>query len=636
MNKRPAPRVGRGLPRWLVRNLPWLLLCLGLGAALGYFCLSATSRNDLPYGELLQLLNDPRVGFQDVRVTPTQIEGTLIRPNGTAVPFVTGRRGLENDPSLVPLLRRKLGRDFSGETDDSTLRMLAHDLLPPLLTLVAFGAGLVWLLNRLGVRGLLAFGQSKAQACGPEELAVTFRNVAGIDEAVEELGEVVDFLRAPEKYREVGGRIPRGVLLVGPPGTGKTLLARAVAGEARVAFFSLSGSDFVEMYVGVGAARVRDLFARAAARAPCIVFIDELDALGKARGGKSGGSNDERDQTLNQLLAEMDGFRSDRGVIVMGATNRPEMLDPALLRPGRFDRTVVVDRPDVRGREAILRVHAAAVKLAPDVNLRETAALTPGFAGADLANLVNEAALLAGRKGRSEVGREELEEALERGVAGLEKKNRLLRPAERLRVAYHETGHALVACLVPGADPVHKVSIIPRGLAALGYTMQRPEGDRFLTTRTELLGQIKVLLAGTVAEELTCGEPSTGAQNDLERASRIAAAMVKQFGMSSLGRVAYQDPAASPFLAGGQPGGDRPFSEHTARRIDREVRRIIDEAAAEVRVLVLRWRDAFEAVARRLVEKEVMDREELRELLRRHPAPPGDVSQEINTGPPRV
>jgi cell division protease FtsH len=596
------------------------LLCLTLGAGFGYVCLGGASRTQLPYGELLQLLNDPRVGFEHVQVTPTEVEGTLVRPDGSTVRFVSGRRGLENDPNLVPLLRGKLGPGFTGEAGESTLAALARDLLPPLVTLVVFGAGLLWLLRLLGVRGLLAFGQSKARACAPEELAVTFRHVAGIDEAVEELGEVVDFLRAPQKYRAVGGRIPRGVLLVGPPGTGKTLLARAVAGEAGVAFFSLSGSDFVEMYVGVGAARVRDLFTRATAQAPCIVFIDELDALGKARGGKSGGGNDERDQTLNQLLAEMDGFQSDRGVIVMGATNRPEMLDPALLRPGRFDRTVVVDRPDVRGREAILRVHAAGIKLAADVRLRDVAALTPGFAGADLANLMNEAALLAGRRGRSEVGRADLEEALERSVAGLEKKNRLLRPAERQRVAYHETGHALVACLVPGADPVHKVSIIPRGLAALGYTMQRPEGDRFLTTRSELLGQIKVLLAGTVAEELIYGEPSTGAQNDLERASRIAAAMVKQFGMSALGRVAYQDAGSSPFLTGAQPGGDRPFSEHTARRIDREVQRIIDEAAAEVRALLTQWRNAFEAAARRLAEKEVMDQEELRGLLRCHPA----------------
>ncbi|HJT78020.1 MAG TPA: ATP-dependent zinc metalloprotease FtsH, partial [Gemmataceae bacterium] len=589
------------------------------------FCLRGTPGTDLPYGKLLQLLNDPHVTFHDVQVTPTEIQGRLTEPDGRTTRFVTGRRGLENDPSLVPLLRQKLGPDFAGETEESIWKTLAVALLPPLLTLLALGVGFVWVLHKLGGRGLLAFGQSKAHACTPEELAVTFRNVAGIDEAVEELGEVVDFLCTPEKYRQLGGRIPRGVLLVGPPGTGKTLLARAVAGEAHVPFFSLSGSDFVEMYVGVGAARVRDLFARAAARAPCIVFIDELDALGKARGGKSA-SNDERDQTLNQLLVEMDGFRGERDVILMAATNRPEMLDPALLRPGRFDRTVVVDRPDVRGREAILRVHAAGVRLAAEVSLRDIAALTPGFAGADLANLINEAALLAARRGRAEVEPTDLEEALERGVAGLERKNRLLRPAERQRVAYHETGHALVACLVPGADPVHKVSIIPRGLAALGYTMQRPEGDRFLTTRSELLGQIKVLLAGTLAEELIYDEPSTGAQNDLERASRIAAAMVKQFGMSALGRVAYHDSGPSPFLAGDHPAGDRPYSEQTARRIDREVQRIIDEAAAEVRALLHEWRDAFEAVTRRLLEQEVIDRDELRELLRRYPPGPRDVS----------
>ncbi|HOM19165.1 MAG TPA: ATP-dependent zinc metalloprotease FtsH, partial [Thermoguttaceae bacterium] len=384
---------------------------------------------------------------------------------------------------------------------------------------------------RLGGAGsAMAFGRSRGKFIAQEEVGVTFDDVAGLDEAVEELREVVEFLKTPEKFRVLGGRIPKGVLLVGPPGTGKTLLAKAIAGEARAPFFSLSGSDFVEMFVGVGAARVRDMFQQAKSQAPCIVFIDELDALGKTRGASVVGGHDEREQTLNALLVEMDGFTSNSGVIVLAATNRPETLDPALLRPGRFDRHVLVDRPDIRGREAILRVHLKNIRLDPSVDVKELAGLTPGFVGADLASLVNEAALLAARRGKQTVTMQELTEAIERVTTGLEKRQRVMHEEEKQRVAYHESAHALAACSLPGADPVHKVSIIPRGLAALGYTMQRPEGDRYLVTQSELESRIQVLLAGIAAEEMIFQDISTGAQNDLERATEIARSMVMEFG----------------------------------------------------------------------------------------------------------
>ncbi len=440
--------------------------------------------------------------------------------------------------------------------------------------------------------------------------------MAGIDEAVEEVREIVDFLKHPDKYQRLGGRIPKGVLLVGPPGTGKTLLAKAIAGEAGVPFFSLSGSDFVEMFVGVGAARVRDMFQQATAKAPCIIFIDELDALGKSRAGNVPGSHDEREQTLNALLVEMDGFDANAGVIVMAATNRPETLDPALLRPGRFDRNVLVDRPDKQGREEILKVHVKSVKLGPNVELKQIASITPGFVGADLANLVNEAALLAARKGKNFVGQEEFNDGVERVTAGLEKKKRIMNEDEKRRVAYHEAGHALVACSLPDTDPVHKVSIIPRGIAALGYTMQRPEGDRYLMTQTELEANMQVLLAGTLTEELVFRDISTGAQNDLERVTAIARSMVMEYGMSRLGRVNYRESNRSPFLMGG--GGDpftRDYSENTAREIDQEVKRIIEESVQKTRLILSERRAALEAVTQRLIEIEVIDADELQRII---------------------
>ncbi len=469
------------------------------------------------------------------------------------------------------------------------------------------------MLRRLGgAAGPMQFGRSRGKLLAEEDLAITFADAAGIEEAVEEVREIVDFLKSAEKYQRLGGRIPRGVLLVGPPGTGKTLLAKAIAGEAGVPFFSLSGSDFVEMFVGVGAARVRDMFQQAEAKAPCIIFIDELDALGKSRGNNNIGGHDEREQTLNALLVEMDGFTTNSGVIVIGATNRPETLDAALMRPGRFDRHVLVDRPDLNGRHDILKVHVRNVKLGPDVDLKHIASITPGFVGADLANLVNEAALLAARNDMSTVNMKEFNEGVERVTAGLEKKQRIMDDDEKQRVAYHEAGHALVAHSLPNTDPVHKVSIIPRGLAALGYTMQRPTGDRFLMTQSELESQIHVLLAGTLTEEMIYRDISTGAQNDLQRATDIARAMVTEYGMSRLGRVHYASARRSAFLAGAiDQVGENRISEKTAREIDDEIKRIIDESIEKVRHVLEVRRDALHALTRRLIEVESIDADEL-------------------------
>jgi cell division protease FtsH len=439
--------------------------------------------------------------------------------------------------------------------------------------------------------------------------------VAGVDEAEEELKEIVDFLQTPKKYTSLGGRIPKGVLLVGPPGTGKTLLARAVAGEAKVPFFSLSGSEFVEMFVGVGAARVRDLFAQAEVKAPCIVFIDELDALGKVRIQSPMGSHEEREQTLNQLLAEMDGFDGRKGVIIMGATNRPEVLDPALLRPGRFDRQVLVDKPDVRGREDILRIHVKSVKLGEAVDLKVIAARTAGFAGADLANLVNEAALLAARKDKTAVEMKDFDEAIDRLIAGLEKK-RVMSDKERRIVAYHESGHAIVASVLPGLDPVHKISIVQRGFGALGYTMQLPLEDRYLLTREDLLSQLSVLLAGRSAEEIAFGRISTGAQNDLQRATDIARSMVTEFGMSDLlGAVNYNGGGRPTFLENPFAVERGNYSEETALKIDAEVKRILTEAHDMARKVLRDRHETLDTLSQRLLEKEVIESEELKAIM---------------------
>jgi len=515
---------------------------------------------------------------------------------------------------------RKDKIDYDGSSPPAQFESLFS-----LLLLVLFVLFFIMMFRRMGGAGsAMSFGRSRGKLISQDDIKTTFEDVAGIDEAVCELQEIVEFLKTPAKYQALGARIPRGVLLVGPPGTGKTLLARAVAGEAGVPFFGLSGSDFVEMFVGVGAARVRDTFQQAVEKAPSIIFIDELDALGKARGSGMPGGHDEREQTLNALLVEMDGFSSDKSVIVMGATNRPETLDPALMRPGRFDRNVLVDNPDFKGREAILKVHAAKIKMDDKVNLLHIAKLTPGFSGADLANLANEAALLAARNDRKTVSMAEFEEAIERVVAGLEKSNRIIREDEKQRVAYHECGHAFMACALPHVDPVHKISIIPRGFGALGYMMQRPQDDRFLVTQSELENRICVMLGGLGAERLIFNEQSTGAQNDLERASDTARRMVTEFGMSpKLGVINYQTQKRSPFLAGGIGGSaDYEHSQDTLREIDQEVKRIIDQCMVTVADTLLKSKEILEHMTKDLVEMEVMDSEHLDSILKQYKTGP--------------
>jgi cell division protease FtsH len=628
-----------------------LLILLLLGPGLYWFLNREPSRITLKYGELVRMLQapDPGVRFRAVKVGHGHITGEMhlsdqVSDGGDHAVvkeevryFRTPWVGLERDTQQLVNLLRQRGVDFEGEEEESPLRGVYSLLLSLIFIFGVLVLGFFLFRWMAGGSSPLTFGRSRHKVYAQKDLEITFNDVAGIDEAVAELREIVDFLKSPEKYQALGGRIPKGVLLVGSPGTGKTLLGKAVAGEAHVPFFSMSGSDFVEMFVGVGASRVRDLFAQAEARAPCIIFIDELDALGKTRGGAAIGGHDEREQTLNQLLVEMDGFDSNRGVIIMAATNRPETLDAALLRPGRFDRTVVVDRPDINGREAILRVHARHVVLADDVDLRHVAALTPGSVGADLANLVNEAALIAARRGKEKVSMAELDEAIERGAVGLERKSRIMHADEKQRVAYHEAGHALVACALPNTHPVHKVSIIPRGVGALGYVLRRPEEDRYLLTRSELESHIKVALAGTLAEELIYREISNGATNDLEQANSIARRMVKEFGMSRLGRVSFPEQTGAGFLPGA-PGlvGEPNYSEETAREIDLEVRRILEEAIAQVRAILEARRAALEALAQRLVEKEVIDAAELRGLLEQHYRGPKLVpgSEAVDGGAP--
>jgi cell division protease FtsH len=493
-------------------------------------------------------------------------------------------------------------------------------LLSWVLPILLFFGLWVFLVRKMGQpgEGLMAIGKSKAKVFVEGETKITFADVAGVEEAEQELVEVIQFLKNPERFQTLGGKIPKGILLVGPPGTGKTLLAKAVAGEAKVPFLSLSGSAFVEMFVGVGAARVRDLFSQAEKLAPCIIFIDEIDALGRARGVGPVAGVDEREQTLTQLLSEMDGFDSKKGVIIMAATNRPEIIDPALLRPGRFDRHVLVDRPDAKGREEIFRVHVRKLKLAPAVDLKALASMTPGMAGADIANVANEAALLAARKSKEMVEMADFEEAIERIIAGLEKKSRVLNKQERERVAYHECGHAVVASVLPHADPVKRVSIIPRGIAALGYTLQTPTEDRYLLTRSELLDRIAVMLGGRAAEEIVFNEVSTGAKNDLDKATDLAANMVRSYGMSEkLGPLSY-DRGGPAFLNVPGAAREKDYSEETARTIDAEVRAIVEKAYATARSIITERRDAIMKIAAILLQKEVIEGEELKALLRQY------------------
>jgi cell division protease FtsH len=564
----------------------------------------------IPYSEFKDMLRTGKV--ESVTLSQDEIRGLLKEGQEAALGgtrmFLTVR---VQDADLVSELEQH-GVKFSGRYENTWVTTLLSWVVP---ILIFFG---IWTLifRRMSPGGtVMTIGRSKAKIYGENEVKVTFNDVADVQEAKEELVEIVEFLRNPKKFQRLGGKIPKGVLLVGPPGTGKTLLARAVAGEAKVPFFSINGSEFVEMFVGVGASRVRDLFAQAQSIAPCIVFIDELDALGKARGANPLVGHDEREQTLNQLLVEMDGFDSRKGVIILAATNRPEILDSALLRPGRFDRQVLVDRPDLNGREAVLRLHAKNVRLNPKVDLRTIAQRTPGFVGADLANVVNEAALLAARKDKESVEMEDFEEAIDRVVAGLEKKNRILNDKEKEIVAYHESGHALVAASLPNTDPVHRISIIPRGIAALGYTLQLPIEDRYLMTRSELLDKLAVLFGGRVAEELVFDEISTGAHNDLTRATDIARRMVIEYGMSSkFGPLAFETKRSPAFLDGGL-SASKEYSEETAREIDQEVARIIHETYARVRDLLTKRRDDLERLARRLLEKEVVEGAELKDLI---------------------
>jgi cell division protease FtsH len=574
--------------------------------------------NTISYSEFKRYASEAKV--KDLVLEPQQITGILTEnaKGENNRPFVTVRVA---DPDLVKLLDEK-NISYTGHYESKWLAGLLSWILPLAIFLI------IWrvLIGRMagGPQGVLSVGKARAKIFAEREVKVTFNDVAGIDEAKQELVEIVEFLKTPEKFTRLGGKIPKGVLLVGAPGTGKTLLAKAVAGESGVPFFSISGSDFVEMFVGVGAARVRDLFAQAKEHAPCIIFVDELDALGKARGINPMGGHDEREQTLNQLLVEMDGFDANAGVIIMAATNRPEILDPALLRAGRFDRHVAIDRPDVRGREAILKIHIQDVKLGRDVDLGKVAALTPGFVGADLANLVNEAALLSARRNKKSVGLLEFQDAIDRIIGGLEKKNRVMNEKEKKIVAYHESGHALAAMSLPTADPVNKITIIPRGIAALGYTQQLPTEDRYLMTREELLDRLCVLLGGRAAEELIFTDISTGAQNDLQRATDTARSMVTEYGMSEkLGLVTYAREKRPLYLDTGLTPV-KEYSEETAREIDVEVSRLIAEAHDRVKKILTERREHLEILSQTLLEKETIMGGELQRLLEAKPVGQGE------------
>jgi cell division protease FtsH len=601
-------------------QLPWLIL--GVVSILWVLAIFASPRGQvtkIPYSDFKIMIRQE--AFQEVTLGPSTVRG-VAKPSG-GEPAHTYEAVRPEDPDLLRELESRNIR-YRVEAQNPWIPYLLSWVVPILILFILWQ----FFARRVGSadRNLMAIGRSKAKVYANPDTGVTFDDVAGVDEAKEELREIIDFLSEPAKYRRLGGKIPKGVLLVGPPGTGKTLLARAVAGEAKVPFFSMSGSEFVEMFVGVGAARVRDLFAQAQERAPCIIFIDELDALGKVRSvSPVGGGHEEREHTLQQLLVEMDGFDTRKGVIIMAATNRPEILDPALLRPGRFDRHILVDRPDIRGREDILHVHCQHIRLAPDVDTKVLAARTPGFVGADLANVVNEAALLAARQSKDAVEMSDFEEAINRVVAGLQKKRRVMSREEQEIIAYHESGHAVVAESLVHADRVHRISIIPRGIAALGYTLQLPAQDRYLMTRAELLDRLTVLMGGRTAEELIFQEISTGAQDDLARATDIARSMVMQYGMSeSLGPQAYEQGHPSFLLDPMMPRPRLEISEETARDIDREVRALITEAHERAGKILEAQRATLDSLAHLLLQKETVEGDELRALMqatRQRPCP---------------
>ncbi len=592
------------------KQIPFVWIAFSLLLALliiNFYIFSVAPSEQISYSEFKKMVEEKK--FNEVIIEPNLVKGIIKEKD--KIKEVKAVK--VDDPELIKLLEKN-NIKFSGKQADTWLRDLLLAWVLPIIILI-----LVWrfLFGKLGAgTGMMAVGKSKAKIYIETDTGVTFNDVAGVDEAKEELKEVIDFLKHSEKYLRLGGKIPKGVLLVGPTGTGKTLLAKAVAGEAKVPFFSMSGSEFVEMFVGVGAARVRDLFAQAEQKAPCIIFIDEIDALGKARiAAPIGGGYEEREHTLQQLLVEMDGFESKKGIIIMAATNRPEILDPALLRPGRFDRHILVDRPDIKGREDILKIHSKSVKLSSDVDLKIIAARTPGFAGADLANVVNEAAILAARKDKKAVELSDFEEAINRAIAGLEKKKKVISKKEQEIIAYHESGHAIVAESVPNADKVHRVSIIPRGIAALGYTLQLPTEDRYLLTKAELLDRLAVLLGGRVAEEVIFNEISTGAQNDLERATAIARSMVVEYGMSdTLGPVTFETGKKPMFLdIGYTPTSE--FSEETSRLIDEEIKKIINETHGRVKKILENKKDKLTTLGKLLIEKEVIEGDELRKIL---------------------
>lgn len=610
------------LPGWQGRNSLWTWILFGVAVIIivSFFSRPNFSAKRIAYTDFVEKVKTGEIKW--VVTSPTLFKGyTQKAPANVGfgqVPPISYETIPIEDPSFLPLAEEKGVR---VESEDVTLKSFFLHWVLPFLVLILIWRLLFSRAFRMGPgAGIMSFGKNRARLVQDDSKKVTFDDVAGVDEAKEELVEVIEFLKSPKKFRAIGGKIPKGILLVGPPGTGKTLLARAVAGQAGVPFFSLSGSEFVEMFVGVGAARVRDLFAQAVEKSPCIIFIDELDAIGKVRSAVSPlGGHDEREQTLNQLLVEMDGFDTRTGVIIMAATNRPETLDPALLRAGRFDRQVLVDRPDVRGREAILKIHVRNVKLSPAVDLKVVAARTPGFVGADIANVVNEAALLAVRKGKEAVDQSDFDDAIDRVIAGLQKKTRLINQKEKNIVSHHETGHAIVTYFTPGTDPVHKISIIPRGFGALGFTMNLPKEDRYLLTKSELLARIDVLFGGRVAEEVMFGEISTGGQDDLQKATDIAKRMVMEFGMSEECGPRTFSAERSTFIqspSGAPMSFHKEFSEATAEKIDDEVKQILDESYSRVRQLLTSKKTLMECVAAVLSEKEVIESNEFEDLIK--------------------
>jgi cell division protease FtsH len=621
-----TPKKGPQKDRGSQTNFLWYALVFSLVGMVVFSTMHTPTGELMEYSEFVRKIDDGVLTPEEVhelKIGPTELTW-----QSKSAEYVKNNRGADVKYYRVGLWGQG---DDAGTKLEELLRKNAikasyktapspwNNILPTLLMIGLFVGLMIFMVRRLGGAGsAMSFGRSRGKLYAQEDISITFQDVAGIDEPLEELKEIVEFLKTPQKYQSLGGRIPRGVLLLGPPGTGKTLLAKAVAGEAGVPFFSLSGSDFVEMYVGVGAARVRDMFQQALQRSPSIIFIDELDALGKVRGSGAPGGHDEREQTLNALLVEMDGFGTDHSVIVMGATNRPETLDPALRRPGRFDRHVVVDRPDIKGRADILDVHAKKVKLSDDVNLQKIARLTPGFVGADLANLVNEAALLSARGGETRVTMQSFEDGVERVMAGLEKTSRIVLEEVKRRVASHESGHALVATSLPNTDPVHKISIIPRGMGALGYMLQVPEDERELLTQSELDSRIAVLLGGIAAEQIVYDETSTGAQNDLQQATELSRRMVTEFGMSPrLGRMFYSDSQRSPFIGSGGPSimQENIHSEETLREIDLEVKRIVDESYRRAYEILKSQEKILEHLSLELFEKETITADEMHEII---------------------